>query len=125
MTADAVEADRSFAEGVAQGVREEALLRLLFSVRSRVLCGEMPESGARAYLSGLLIGREVSAAVRAAGERLEEIVLLGEAGLTRLYEAAVKQLGCGVRLVEAEVVAAGLFRLAQALEERSLQRGEA
>ena len=69
MTADAVEADRAFSEGVARGAGGEALLRLLFSVRSRVLCGEMPDSGARAYLSGLLIGREVSAALRAAGER--------------------------------------------------------
>lgn len=111
MTEAPVGPDEWFAQGVVRGGGEEALLRLLFSVRSRVLSGEMPESAARAYLSGLLIGHEVSAALRASVERPEEVILLGAPGLAKLYEAAARQLGCRVRLVSAEVVAKGLFQL--------------
>lgn len=112
MTPDAVTPDQWFAEGVACGAGNGDLLRLLFSARSRVLDGQMPESGARAYLSGLLIGREISAARAASEEAAEEVVLLGAPSLAKLYEAAAGQLGCAARLMSDEVVAQGLFQLA-------------
>ena len=113
MTAETVNPDRWFAEGVSRGAEGGALLRLLFSVRSRVLDGELPARAARAYLSGLLIGQEVSAARAASGDEAGEVVLLGAPSLAKLYEAAVVQLGSAVRLISDEAVAKGLFQLAE------------
>ena len=121
MTPAAVVPDAGFAAGVKQGASDQALLRLLFSVRSRVLNGEMPESAARAYLSGLLIGREIAAAVSASRDRPQELVLLGAPALARLYETAAQQLGFAVRLIGGDVVAKGLFHLAQSLQDGPLQ----
>lgn len=113
MTAEAVVADDGFAEGVARGAGDGALLRLLFSVRSRVLDGAMPEAAARAYLSGLLIGQEISAARAACAEAPGEVVFLGAPSLAELYMAAAAQLGYTARLMSDEVVAQGLFQLAE------------
>ena len=113
MTAAPAGPDEWFAEGVARGASDTALLRLLFSARSRVLDGQMPDSAARGYLSGLLIGHEIAAALKAFGEKPAEVVLLGAPALAKLYEAAARQLDCPVRLVSDDVVAGGLFRLAK------------
>ncbi|WP_299616537.1 2-dehydro-3-deoxygalactonokinase [Pelagibius sp.] len=124
MTPDGVAADDWFAEGVRQGASDRALLHLLFSVRSRVLSGEMPQEGARAYLSGLLIGKEVAAALRSADEDVAdegvaEVVLIGAAGLVGLYEAALAQQGRSVRVIGGDVVAQGLFQLARRLQDQA------
>ncbi len=114
MTDDTVGPDDWFLQGVGQGAADTALLRLLFSVRSRVLSAEMPESAARAYLSGLLIGHEVAAALRA-HDGAGDVILLGAPKLAKLYETALSSLGCDAKLIGADAVAQGLFQLAQRL----------
>ena len=90
-------------------------------MRSRVLNGEMSETEVRPYLSGLLIGREITAAVSASRDQPQELVLLGAQALARLYEAATQQLGFAVRLISGDVVAKGLFQLSLSLQDGPLQ----
>src|SRR3546814_9377944 len=73
----AVAADRWFLEGVALG-RRGGLLNRLFSARSRALTGDLPEGAVRSYLSGLLIGDELAAAVP---DQPSEVHLLGTPAL--------------------------------------------
>lgn len=52
------------AAGVALARRGDPLSRALFSIRARVVAGDMPATQARACVSGLLIGAEFAAADR-------------------------------------------------------------
>ncbi|NIA68839.1 2-dehydro-3-deoxygalactonokinase [Pelagibius litoralis] len=124
MTDEAVASDDWFGEGVVRGASDGALLHMLFSVRSRVLSGNMPEAGARAYLSGMLIGHEIAAALRAAKDRPDEVALLGAPALARLYEEALGRLGCAQRRIGSDVAASGLFQLAQRLPDGTTMRHE-
>ena len=114
MTKGAVTASRWFLEGVEQG-RQGGLLNRLFSARSRALIGDLPEAEVRSYLSGLLIGDELAAAVP---EQSIQVHLIGAAPLAGLYEAALAALGHSVVALEADAVALGLFDLARRLEAR-------
>lgn len=112
MTKGAVTADRWFIEGLMLG-RRGGLLNRLFSARSRALTGDLPEAEVRSYLSGLLIGDELAAAVP---EQPADIHLLGAPALVALYQAALEKLGHRVERLDADAVAAGLFTLAGYLE---------
>jgi 2-dehydro-3-deoxygalactonokinase len=80
------------------------LLHHLFGVRALGLFGELDERSASGFLSGLLIGHEVRAAMREA----PQVRLLGDATLVGLYAAAIGQCGGRAAVVETDVVAAGL-----------------
>ncbi len=112
MSKGAVTPERWFLEGVARA-GEGGLLNLLFSARSRVLTGDLPETAVRSYLSGLLIGDELAAAV---GGEAEEVFLLGAPALSALYEAALDSRGHRAVRLDSDSVAAGLFALAQHLD---------
>lgn len=112
MIKGAVSADRWFLEGVTLG-RQGGLLNRLFSARSRALTGDLPEAEVRSYLSGLLIGDELAAAVP---DQPAEVHLLGAPGLVALYEAALEKLGHRVVRLDADAVAGGLFTLARHLD---------
>jgi 2-dehydro-3-deoxygalactonokinase len=85
---------KAFAEGVGRGAEPGALAAKLFSARSRVVGGDMRRSVARSYISGLLIGDEVSTLPALLGaEAGGEIGLLGDEELCRYYAAALDQLG--------------------------------
>lgn len=111
MTKGAVTPDRWFLEGVALA-QDGGLLNRLFSARSRVLAGDLPEAAVRSYLSGLLIGDELASAM---DEGTGEVYLLGAPALGTLYEAALSKLERRAVTLEADAVAAGLFGLAQHL----------
>lgn len=84
----------AFAEGVGRGAEPGALAAKLFSARSRVVGGDMARSAARSYISGLLIGDEISTLPALAGaETGQEIGLLGDEALCRYYATALDQLG--------------------------------
>jgi len=112
MTKGAVTADRWFLEGVTLA-QDGGLLGRLFSARSRVLVDELPESEVRSYLSGLLIGDELAAALPGPES---EVYLLGAPALVALYETALTSLGHKVATLDSDSVAGGLFGLAQQLD---------
>lgn len=84
--------ERAFDRGVARSADAGGLLHHLFGARTLVLAGQMPETGTKSYLSGLLIGHEIRAAL-AASPSDDPIHLAGEANLCRLYARALGALG--------------------------------
>jgi 2-dehydro-3-deoxygalactonokinase len=69
------------------------LVHLLFEVRSRQLRGELKREDAAAYLSGLIIGRDVSGAKRLFQAELADIsqvVVIGAPKLSALYAQALE-----------------------------------
>jgi 2-dehydro-3-deoxygalactonokinase len=82
----------AFAAGVAAARESAGLLHLLFSTRSRQLNGEIAKEEAASYLSGLIVGTEITAALRlfpADGP----VVLVCTPALAALYEAALRAHG--------------------------------
>jgi len=95
------------------------LIHLLFEVRSRQLKGELRRSDAAAYLSGLIIGQDVSGAKRFFRRDLEEagnVVVIGSPKLTELYAQALRTRDLPVTRIDGEVASlAGLTMLHDAL----------
>ena len=101
----------AFLDGVARAGQANGLLHHLFGVRAQVLSDELAQDASAAYLSGILIGHELSSAT--SGQ--EVIHLLGSAELTDLYSLAANAMSIGVIIHEADAVARGLYALAQRL----------
>jgi len=93
-----------FRRGVARSGDAGHLLHHLFGVRALGLFGELDESAASGFLSGLLIGHEVRAAMR----DVPSVRLVGDPTLMGLYASAIGQCGGQALVVEDDVVAAGL-----------------
>jgi 2-dehydro-3-deoxygalactonokinase len=106
MEADAPHHAGGFARGVARAKQGGGLLHHLFGLRAAALFDEMAEAEAASFLSGLLIGHEVAAA-------LEEgvappVVLIGAPMLTACYAAALDAFGVPHRIAAADAAARGL-----------------
>jgi 2-dehydro-3-deoxygalactonokinase len=115
MPADAtVSADRWFEAGLERAGRGGSLLRDLFGVRTAALFDRVPEEGRAGYLSGLLIGHEVTAAARELGAE-RRVGLIGAAALTPLYHAALARLGLAPVDFQDDVAVHGLAALAREL----------
>jgi 2-dehydro-3-deoxygalactonokinase len=95
------------------------LIHLLFEVRSRQLKGELKRKDAAAYLSGLIIGQDVSGAKRFFRNDLAEaghVVVIGSPKLTELYAQALKTRDLPVTRIDGETASlAGLKVLHDAL----------
>ena len=98
----------AFDRGVARAGEAGHLLHHLFGVRTLGLFGELAEGASSSYLSGLLIGHEVRAALPAAGAAVH---LIGATALCELYARALA--ACGARAIQygEDAAAAGLARL--------------
>jgi len=98
----------AFAAGV-QAARDPAgLLHLLFSTRSRQLSGEIAKEEAASYLSGLIIGAEVDAALRLFAPQ-GAIALVCTPALASLYDAVLKTHGLAAFALDGDgAVLAGL-----------------
>ncbi|WP_198371404.1 2-dehydro-3-deoxygalactonokinase [Roseomonas rosulenta] len=113
MDADAPHHAGGFARGVARAKQGGGLLHHLFGLRAASLFDEISEAEAASFLSGLLIGHEVAAA-------LEEgvappVILIGAERLTSRYAAALDAFGIPHRIAEADAAARGLHRIASRL----------
>jgi len=102
--------EAAFIEGVKRAASDGGLLHHLFGVRARHLTGELAASAQASYLSGLVIGHELSA-----GRVEAEVALVGAPNLVRLYETALRELDVPVRSVRPDASARGLFAIAQAV----------
>lgn len=105
----------AFAQGVAQAgaTTATALARLLFSVRTLGLMGELSTTAAPDYLSGLLVGAEVAAALPSTNVDAP-LVLAGEPALCDRYADALAHCGRPVQRVQFPLAATGLWAMAQA-----------
>jgi 2-dehydro-3-deoxygalactonokinase len=109
--------DMAFAEGVKDAETDADLLHSLFDVRTSGLFEPERAAGLSSYLSGILIGSEITGAVKAypAGA----ITIIAAPGLARRYNLALVNLGLtDVRLEDVDAVTArGLWRIWQARKE--------
>lgn len=98
----------AFAAGAAAARDAAGLLHLLFSTRSRQLSGEIAKEDAASYLSGLIVGAEIMAALRLFVPQ-GPVVLVCTPALAAAYEAVLQSHGLGaVRLDGDDAVLAGL-----------------
>ena len=104
------EAGPSFEEGIQRAARR-GLLGSLFSVRARQLLDGVGPAASHAYLSGLVIGEELTALLNSYRAEVP-LLVCGNARLARLYRRGFQALGEGTR---AHVLPEEVTRLAAAL----------
>jgi 2-dehydro-3-deoxygalactonokinase len=97
--------DAAFDRGVTRASDPGGLLHHLFGARTLVLAGELPESATRSYLSGMLIGHEIRAALTGA---TDPVHLAGEAKLCALYARALAGVGRAARIAPEDAAVRGL-----------------
>jgi 2-dehydro-3-deoxygalactonokinase len=109
--------EAAFTRGLRVARSSEGAMGVLsnvFSCRTLGLTGSLPPTAQPDYLSGLLIGHEVSALATALlGDGLR-VVLCGEPALCQRYAAALEVLGQDSPLICSEVTPMGLWSIAQA-----------
>ena len=103
----------AFARGVARARQGGGLLHHLFGARTLHLMDRLAPAETRSFLSGLLIGHEVAAALAETGATRVELV--GAAGLAALYAEALGLAGVTVRTRDPDLVAAGLHHIGRSL----------
>lgn len=83
----------AFLEGIEYAKVGGAAARQLFSVRSRVVVGQLADSDASSFASGILIGGEINDALAVYSPWLSNssITLIGSPSLCGLYQAALTQ----------------------------------
>jgi 2-dehydro-3-deoxygalactonokinase len=103
----------AFARGVARARQAGGLLHHLFGARALHLMDRLEQAETRSFLSGLLIGHEVAAALAETGAR--QVELVGAASLAALYEDALAGFGVAVRRHDPDLVATGLHHTGRSL----------
>jgi 2-dehydro-3-deoxygalactonokinase len=104
--------EAGFAAGIERGRNAGGLLHQLFSVRTDGLFNAQPPAALSSYLSGLLIGHELRAAMQAFPA--SRVVLVGTAALAERYRVALDREGRASVAVTGDAAAAkGLWRIAE------------
>jgi 2-dehydro-3-deoxygalactonokinase len=112
MTSGAEIDKTAFCDGVARSADSGGLLHHLFGVRTLALMGQLKQEASASYLSGLLIGHEVRAAMPAGSS----VHLVGAVHLCSLYAQAIEACE-GVATIEDEDAAAlGLAAIGRRLQ---------
>jgi 2-dehydro-3-deoxygalactonokinase len=102
----------AFALGLrtARDNAQSGLLHLLFSTRSRVVTGTMAKADAASYLSGLIVGADVGAALALFGP--ERVPLVCSPLLAALYGRALGTYGIAAPVIDGDAAAlAGLVQI--------------
>jgi 2-dehydro-3-deoxygalactonokinase len=112
---DGPDDDAAFLKGLECAERawtaKQGLLHKLFTVRSLGLFGELPNSGLKSYLSGLLIGAEVTEATWQIKGK-SRMRLVGDARLLNLYAKALEFFGWSSIVESENLTARGLATIA-------------
>jgi 2-dehydro-3-deoxygalactonokinase len=104
----------AFARGLDRARQGGGLLHQLFGLRSLSLFDAMPQMEAASYLSGMLIGHEVAAALEAGVA--PPVHLVGAEALTLRYAAALASFGIPSVTQAEDAAALGLFQIGVAIE---------
>lgn len=112
-SAEAPHSPAAFARGVARARQGGGLLHHLFGARTLHLMDRLAPEETRSFLSGLLIGHEIAAALAETGAT--RVDLVGAAGLAALYAEALGLAGVEVRTHDPDLVAAGLHHIGRSL----------
>jgi 2-dehydro-3-deoxygalactonokinase len=100
-----------FDTGLTRSADPGGLLHHLFGVRAEVLADRLSDSEAPAYLSGILIGHEVRAALAHAGGAVVQVI--GAPDLSALYAKAITACGGFAERHDGEAVARGMALIAE------------
>ncbi len=111
MMKDGTTLPEAFDAGVRRSGEQGGLLHHLFGVRALGLTGRLSEAGGASYLSGLLIGHEVRAALAEAAGAVVHII--GAPELTALYARAIETCGGLAERVNGEAAARGLASIGE------------
>jgi 2-dehydro-3-deoxygalactonokinase len=109
MMRDGPPAPAAFAQGVARSADAGGLTHHVFGVRTLALTGVLAETETAAYLSGLLIGHEVRAALAEHDDAA--VTVIGGDELAALYAQAITALGRRPRISAETLAAAGIARI--------------
>ena len=101
----------AFDRGVARSGEPGHLLHHLFGVRTLGLFNRLPPAQAASFLSGLLIGHEVRAALPADAD----ILLIGAPSLCALYARAITAAAGTCHIAPEDAALRGLARIGEAL----------
>ncbi len=104
MMADGPSVPEAFARGLVRSGEHGHLLHHLFGVRALGLFGRLAETESASYLSGLLIGHEIRAALPAG----VPVSLVGAAPLCALYAEAIAACGGSATILPDDIAARGL-----------------
>ena len=102
----------AFVAGVDEARRGALLTQALFGVRARVVTGAMPAAHTRAFVSGLLIGAELVAALGLMGAARGPVTSVAAAKLYAHYASAAAHLGITLQPLQPDAVycaALGVF----------------
>jgi 2-dehydro-3-deoxygalactonokinase len=112
MKSDAAVDQSAFRDGVERSADSGGLLHHLFGVRTLGLMGKLSEDASASYLSGLLIGHEV----RAAMPREGRAHLVGTTMLCALYAQAIEACGSTAKVEDEDAAAFGLAAIGRRLQ---------
>ncbi len=104
---DAAPDGAAFDAGLARSGQRGGLLHHVFGVRALALAGQLSDVAGASYLSGLLIGHEVRAAL-AEAPPATVVQLIGAPDLTAPYARAIEAVGGMAEPMNGEAVARGL-----------------
>lgn len=110
--------ESAFLHGVRMGAiaqEEGGLAHMAFSARTLVLADELPPSGIASYISGLLIGDEISQARRLFGDAARDCRIVASPLLAGLYMRACGELGLPGSNEGESATLAGLTKIARTL----------
>lgn len=107
MMKDGATEPAAFDEGVRRSGDRGGVLHHLFGVRALGLMGRLSEAAGASYLSGLLIGHEVRAALAEAPAGVV-VHIVGAPELTALYSRAIEACGGMAERLNGEAAARGL-----------------
>lgn len=94
---EAKEDAEAFQTGMHCGLKSPSLVSHLFSARAARILGELPPESVSEWLSGLLIGAEVTAMLQ--GQPVESVTLVGSDSLCRRYRQALESTGVIVHAI--------------------------
>jgi len=108
----------AFDRGLGRADQAGGLLHHLFGARGLGLAGELPPTATDSYLSGMLIGHDVTHGLAAADGEVP-IALVGAGALTERYARALAHHGRSAAVIDGAAAAAGgLWRLARLVFDR-------
>ena len=107
--------DEAFIQGIDGVGTSKNILNQLFTVRTKGLFNQLTSTTAGAFLSGLLIGYELTGAL--AGTRFKKIFLIGDGQLTNLYQKALLHKGLKPKVFAPDIIASGHFKIIKIINE--------
>ena len=114
--ADASMIGSAFTRGVEHGLGTDSVTHAIFGARTLVLTGALASNDVDDWLSGVLIGDEIRAALAWSTDRgtdASRVRIIGDDRLAARYETALAKAGVAIERGDRHAAARGLWRIAR------------